>query len=211
MKSFPTEEQTILFKGPVGDIEMLLTPVSHENARSVTAIICHPHPLFGGTMTNKVVTTLARALSDVGVKTIRFNFRGVGKSAGVHDHGKGEVEDVIAIARWVKEISPHDALWLAGFSFGGYVAAQAGARLSIEKLVTVAPQASRFVENPLPPVTIPWLVVQGELDEVVPPAEVYAWIDSLEPKPTLVKLLQAGHFFHGQLMQLRRVLGEFLS
>lgn len=209
MKSFPTEEQSFLFQGPEGDIEMLLTPALH--AKPVTAIICHPHPLYGGTMTNKVVTTLARALSDAGVRTIRFNFRGVGKSAGVHDHGKGEVEDVIAIARWIKEISPNDALWLAGFSFGGFVAAQAATRLPVEKLVTVAPQASRFLENPLLPITIPWLIVQGELDEVVPPAEVYAWIDTLQPKPTLVKLPKAGHFFHGQLFELRRVLGEFLS
>ena len=211
MHSFPTEETTILFAGPAGNIEMLLTPAPPEHEKNVTAIICHPHPLYGGTMTNKVVTTLARACSEAGVRTVRFNFRGVGKSAGVHDLGKGEVEDVIAIAQWVQKVRPEDALWLAGFSFGGFVAAQAATRLPVKKLVTVAPQASRFEADPLPPITVPWLLVQGELDEVVPPSEVYAWADKLHPKPTLVKLPKARHFFHGQLMELRRVLSEFLS
>ena len=211
MQSFPTEETSFLLPGPVGDIEVLATPASSDKHVAATAIICHPHPLYGGTMTNKVVTTLARAFDDVGVRTVRFNFRGVGKTAGVHDHGIGETEDVIAIANWVKTVCPQDALWLAGFSFGGFVAARAATRLPVKKLVTVAPQASRFQAETLPPITCPWLVVQGELDEVVPPAEVYAWVDTLTPKPTLIKLANAGHFFHGQLLVLRKVVSDFLS
>jgi alpha/beta superfamily hydrolase len=162
-------------------------------------------------MTNKVVTTLAKAFYDAGLRTIRFNFRGVGQSAGVHDHGMGETEDVIAIAAWLQKIYPKDALWLAGFSFGGFVATRAATRLPVAKLITVAPQAARFQSEHLPPITSPWLIIQGELDEVVPPEEVYRWVDTLNPKPTLIKLPQAGHFFHKQLLELRKAVGEFLE
>lgn len=210
MRSFPAEETTFLFPGPAGEIEVLLTPAPTDQSFAATAIICHPHPLFGGTMTNKVVTTLAKACADAGVRTVRFNFRGVGKSVGAHDEGRGETDDVVAIAQWVQQICPDDALWLAGFSFGGFVATKAATRLSPSKLVTVAPQASRFQTESLPPITIPWLVIQGEQDEVVSAEEVYAWVDSLNPKPTLVKVPETGHFFHGKLMELRRILRDFL-
>lgn len=211
MQSFPTEETTFLLPGPAGNIEILTTPAIPDKEIAATAIICHPHPLHGGTMTNKVVTTLARVFYDVGLRTVRFNFRGVGQSEGVYDHGIGETEDVIAIANWLKKACPGEVVWLAGFSFGGFVAARAATRLPIAKLITVAPQASRFQSETLPAITCPWLIIQGEQDEVVSPTEVYAWVETLDPKPTLVKLPSAGHFFHGQLMELRKVVGQFLT
>ncbi len=190
------QESKFLFQGPVGNIETWVVP--HDNAKG-TAIICHPHPLFGGTMTNKVVTTLAKACQALGLNTVRFNFRGVGKTEGVHDEGQGEALDVIALAEWIRKETKGD-LWLAGFSFGGYVAARAASQLQkIKQLISIAPQVSRFHEAPIGPITCPWLIVQGEKDDVVSPEAVYAWVDTLNPRPTLIRLPEAGHFFHGQL------------
>jgi alpha/beta superfamily hydrolase len=193
---FPTTELKFLFPGPAGNIETWVVP--HENAKG-TVIICHPHPLFGGTMTNKVVTTLAKTLKELSLNTLRLNFRGVGKTEGIHDEGRGEAEDVIALANWVREKTEGD-VWLAGFSFGGYVAARAASQLSnIKQLISIAPQVSRFYEAPIGPISCPWLIVQGEKDDVVSPDAVYAWVETLNPKPTLIRLPEAGHFFHGQL------------
>ncbi len=200
MQHFSEVETRLLWPGPAGEIEMIITS-GHIPA---TAIICHPHPLFGGTMGNKVVTTLARTFHDKGLSTIRFNFRGVGKSAGTHDQGQGETDDVLAIAAWVKKERPQDALWLAGFSFGGYVATSAASRLSsAARLVIVAPQVSRFEMANLSPVLCPWVVIQGEQDDVISPEAVYAWVEHQEPKPALVRIPGAGHFFHRQLGELR--------
>src|SRR6185437_9045994 len=107
MQHFSELETKLLWPGPAGDIEMITT----SGDKQITVIICHPHPLFGGTMGNKVVTTLARTFHDKGLSTIRFNFRGVGKSAGTHDQGQGETDDVLAIAAWVKKERPQDELW----------------------------------------------------------------------------------------------------
>jgi uncharacterized protein len=210
MNPFPSEETTFLLNGPAGAIEVLTSVPQDSQIIKGTAIICHPHPLFGGTMHNKVVTTLARVFRDIGVRTVRFNFRGIGKSEGVHDDGRGEVEDVIAIAEWVKRTCPKEALWLAGFSFGGFVAAAAATHLAVKQLISIAPMVSRFRQAHLPPIICPWLIIQGEEDEVISPEELYAWIETLQPKPTLIRMPHAGHFFHGKLMELRRVLSGAL-
>jgi uncharacterized protein len=206
MQQFPFIEQNFLLKGPAGNIEIIATPRKIESKKMRTVIICHPHPLYGGTMNNKVVTTIAKTLQEMGLHTIRFNFRGVGKSEGAHDNGVGETEDVIAIAQWVKKICPEDTLWLAGFSFGGYVAARAATMLHPEQLITVAPQVSRFADLPIPDIHAPWLIIQGEKDEIISPESVYAWVETVKPSPTLVRLPNAGHFFHGQLGELREAL-----
>lgn len=204
MQSFPEQESTFLFPGPAGNIEVLTT--SPEKPATASVIICHPHPLYGGTMTNKVVSTLARAFNNLGLRTLRFNFRGVGKSEGAHDEGEGETIDVIELANWLRSLFPNDQLWLAGFSFGGFIVAKASLALSPSQLISVAPQASRFVSPPLPPVPCPWLIVQGEADDVTSPAELYAWIDTLEIQPQLIRIPGAGHFFHGYLIPLREVI-----
>lgn len=205
---FPSTESTFLLPGPVGDIEILASPVDSAHT---TAIICHPHPLFGGTLHNKVVTTLARAFRDLGIRTLRFNFRGVGKSSGVHDEGRGELTDLLTIVAWIKQLFPNDALCLAGFSFGAYVATKAAMQISPKQLVTIAPQVSRFKGEDLALVTCPWLLVQGEQDEVVSAEEVFAWIETLPHKPKVIRMPTAGHFFHGQLLELRQLLKDRLD
>jgi uncharacterized protein len=118
----------------------------------------------------------------------------------------GETEDLLAIVDWVKKVNPQDAIWLAGFSFGGFVTARAAVQISPAQLVTVAPQVSRFIETKLPTITCPWILVQGEQDEIVSPQEVFAWVDTLNPKPIVIRMPHAGHFFHGQLTELRQAL-----
>lgn len=213
MPSFPSNESTFLLPGLAGNIEVIATPqnTTQSNLKNATAIICHPHPLFGGTMHNKVVTTLTRVFRDLGLRSVRFNFRGVGKSEGLHDEGRGEVDDLLTLVNWVKEIFPKDPIWLAGFSFGAYVATKGAMKISPEQLVTIAPQVSRFKQDDLAEVTCPWILVQGEQDEVVSAEEVFAWIETLPHKPDVIKMPTAGHFFHGQLMELRRLLETALT
>jgi alpha/beta superfamily hydrolase len=206
MQLFPQTESTFLLPGLVGDLEVLTTPIENTHAETPVGIICHPHPLHGGTMNNKVVTTLARTFKELGLRTIRFNFRGVGKSAGVFDHGDGETKDLLTIVEWSKQNFPTAPIWLAGFSFGSYVAAKAATQITAEKLVCVAPPVLNFPMQTIPPITCPWVVVQGEEDEVVSPAAVFSWVEEREPKPLLIRIEGAGHFFHGKLIELREKL-----
>jgi alpha/beta superfamily hydrolase len=212
MPAFPQTETTFLLPGPVGQLEVLATPVKPEiTPRAAIAIICHPHPLFSGTMTNKVVSTLARALGDLGLPTVRFNFRGVGKSEGGFADGVGEIEDVLAVVDWAKQCFPQSEIWLAGFSFGAAVSAHAATQIPVAQLISVAPPVPRFNLLELPPVTCPWLILQGEEDDVVIPKDVYAWVATRNPPPQLIRVSGAGHFFHGQLLELRRLLETALS
>ena len=166
-------------------------------------VVCHPHPLFGGTMDNKVVTTVARALNETGIPTLRFNFRGVGASAGVFDQGVGETEDADAAASWGAQRWPGRTLVMAGFSFGAYVALRLAQQRVPQYLITVAPAIQRFDASALAVPRCPWLVVQGDADDVVDPAAVVDWVNGLDPKPRLVVLPRVGHFFHGRLRELR--------
>jgi len=212
MKSFPQTETTFLLQGPAGNLEVLATPIAENTTqKSAIAIICHPHPLHGGTMTNKVVTTLARAFRDIGLRTVRFNFRGVGKSEGSYAEGIGETDDLLAVVKWVKEVFPDTDIWLAGFSFGSCVAIRAATMIPVAQLVCIAPPVSRFDLAGLPPVTCPWLIIQGDQDEVVVPEEVFAWAENLNPPPTLIRMQGAGHFFHGRLLELRDILEVALA
>lgn len=211
MQSFPTTQTHFLLPGPAGDLEVVATPASEAAQKQAVAVICHPHPMFGGTMNNKVVTTLERTFKELGLSTVRFNFRGVGKSAGTFDEGRGEKQDLLAVIDWVKATRPIDALWLAGFSFGGFIAASVAVELPVAQLVTVAPQVSRFKEAHLTSVTVPWVLVQGEDDEVVSPAETFEWIETINPQPVLIRMPAAGHYFHGKLLELRQKLMEVLT
>jgi alpha/beta superfamily hydrolase len=174
-----------------------------DEARRGTAIICHPHSQHGGTMHNKVVTMIERSLRELGLATVTFNFRGVGASGGSYDDGRGETDDLLAIATWVQGVRPGTALWLAGFSFGSYVAARAAAQLPLQQLISVAPPVNRWDFATLAPAACPWLVIQGEADDVVDPAAVYAFVDAQDNPPTLVRMPDTGHFFHRRLMDLR--------
>lgn len=206
MTSFrPPAPERVMLEGPAGPLEAIYE-VPAEFAGQRIALVCHPHPLFGGTMDNKVVHTTARALQEQGYATLRFNFRGVGKSAGAWDHGRGEAEDAIAAASALQARWPGAELLVAGFSFGAYVATQLATRLRVRQLVTIAPPVQRFDFGTLAVPQCPWLVLQGDQDELVDHEGVLAWTRTLHPAPTVVILPGAEHFFHGRLNDLRAAL-----
>jgi alpha/beta superfamily hydrolase len=205
------QTQSLTLTGPAGPIEALLDlpePDLFETPHG-TAVIAHPHPQFGGTMTNKVVQTVARACVQCGWRAVRFNFRGVGASGGHYDEGRGEVDDMLAV---VEQSAPADQpLLLAGFSFGGYVAARAIATLhaqrSIARAVLVGTATSRFDVPPVPPDLHPQtLVVHGEQDDTVALSSVMDWA---RPQSLPVTVVPGGeHFFHGQLPLLRALVAR---
>lgn len=162
-------------------------------------------------MRNKVVHTVARAANRLGAPAVRFNFRGVGASAGAWDEGRGETDDALAAIAWARERWPGLPLWLAGFSFGAFVALCAAASARPAALVTVAPAVSRFPVADVPDPGCPWLVVQGGVDEVVDPDDVIAWAKSRPAAPQLVVMPEASHFFHRQLAGLQQAVQEFFD
>jgi alpha/beta superfamily hydrolase len=195
--------------GPVGELACALDAPVDEVAPRGLAVVCHPHPLHGGTMNNKVVQTLARAFVQRGWRSVRFDFRGVGASAGHWDGGVGEIDDALAVVRAFR--APGQPLALAGFSFGAYVASQVAARLAdqtpAERVILVGPAVQSFAVAALPPAS---LVVHGEVDEVVPLSAVLDWA---RPQVQPVVVVPAtGHFFHGQLALLKSlVLGALAA
>lgn len=204
---FPVAKQAdFLLEGPAGQLEVLTTYPETPRTPPVVAVICHPHPLFGGTLNNKVITTLARSFHTMGLNTVRFNFRGVGKSQGQYDQGIGEIKDLLAILRWLNNVYSTPAIWLAGFSFGAYIAARGAKEWPVERLICVAPPIENFPFKTLPPFSCPWFVIQGDKDEIVSPQAVFSWIDSLANPPTVLRIKNASHFFHGQLVELRERL-----
>lgn len=201
--SFPDSSSELRLRGPAGVIEALVDLPEPDAARAGTAIICHPHPLHGGSMHNKVVVMVERSLRELGLRSVRFNFRGVGASEGEYDEGRGETLDLLAVAEWVQAVRPNDALWLAGFSFGSYVALLAARHLPVRQMISVAPPVGRWDFSAAIAPPCPWLVVQGEEDDVVEPQQVFDWIEAMSEKPTLVRMPETGHFFHRRLMDLR--------
>lgn len=200
---FPCTGTPFFIEGPAGRIEAIGACPTGA-AACASAVVLHPHPLFGGTMHNKVVTTLARAFQELGLHTVRFNFRGTGASDGSFDHGEGESADLMAVLAWLRAHRPHDELWLAGFSFGGYVAVRSAEAARAARLITVAPSVNLY-DAPQAP-DIPWLLIQGEQDEVVPVAAVRDWVNGLGTRPDMVLMPDAGHFFHGRLLELRALV-----
>ncbi|WP_374012766.1 alpha/beta hydrolase [Pseudoxanthomonas koreensis] len=202
---FPATNQTLLLDGPAGALEVAVDLPEPEDARALVVVICHPLPTEGGSMHNKVVTMVARALRELGATTVRFNFRGTGQSEGGFDHGNGEQEDLRAVVDWVRSARAGDALWLAGFSFGSYVSLRATEALQPDALISIAPPVSGrgwdfdAIEVP----EVPWLVVQGDADEIVDAQAVYTWVDGLKRKPQLVRMVDTSHFFHRKLIDLR--------
>jgi alpha/beta superfamily hydrolase len=206
--AFSASDPAVLIDGPAGPLEVDAEPPDADTpARPVVAVVCHPLPTEGGTMHNKVVTMAARALRECGATTVRFNFRGVGRSAGSFDHGDGEADDLRAVVAWVRAQWPDAQLWLAGFSFGAYVSIRTASELAPALLVSIAPPAGRGWDfDAIRPPQCPWLVIQGEADEIVAPQAVYDWLGGLEDlarPPELVKIPDTSHFFHRKLMDLR--------
>ncbi|HST28275.1 MAG TPA: alpha/beta fold hydrolase [Rudaea sp.] len=200
---FPAASASVILTGPAGALEAAVAVPDAAEARAGVAIICHPHPQHGGTLHNKVVTMLERSLRESGLATVVFNFRGVGASQGTYDDGRGETDDLIAVADWVRRTRPDDVLWLAGFSFGAYVAARAAPQLPVRQMISVAPPVSRWDFAHLAHPLCPWLVIQGEADEVVDPQAVFDWVAAQPEPPTLVRMPETGHYFHRRLMDLR--------
>jgi len=192
-----TEKRLIV--GPAGNIEIALDAPAGE-PRGM-ALVCHPNPTQGGTMDNKVVQTLARAFLQMGYRTVRFNFRGIGQSEGAWDEGRGEIDDALAVLEATRNAG--EPWLLAGFSFGGYVASRVLQRVTEapQRLVLVGPATSRFDTAPVPPET---LVIHGEIDDVVPLASVLDWARPQSLPVTVVP--GVGHFFHGQLPLLKNLV-----
>ena len=200
---FPEIASSFHLPGPAGALEVSVDLPDAADARAGYAIICHPHPLEGGTMHNKVVTMAARSLRELGLTTVRFNFRGVGASQGSYDNGRGETLDLLAVAQWAQQARPHHALWLGGFSFGSWIALLGARHLPVAQVISIAPPAGRWDFSAVLPPACPWLVIQGEADDIVEPHAVYDWLARLNAKPTLVKMPDTDHFFHRRLMDLR--------
>ena len=205
-----SRSQKLVLNGPAGVIEAVRDVPEDGPARGV-AVIAHPHPLFGGTMDNKVVQTLARAFVQCGWTTVRFNFRGVGATEGVHDDGRGELQDVLAV---VQQAAPEGPLALAGFSFGAFVTSHAVEALWVprlmDKIVLVGTAASRFTVAPVPvDAHLRTLVLHGEQDDTVPLAAVLDWARPQTLPVTVVP--GGGHFFHGQLPLLKNLVVRHLE
>jgi alpha/beta superfamily hydrolase len=209
----PPQAERRTLAGPAGPLEALIeTPAAEKPATPAAfGVICHPHPLYGGTLDNKVVWALSRAFQHLGAPTIRFNFRGIGASAGSHDEGRGEVGDALAVIAYGRERWPQAVLWLGGFSFGGVVALRAAATAQPASLVTIAPGITKSEVSDVPRPACPWLIVQGDADDVVPASVVSAWARSLSPAPQLQVLPGAGHYFHGRINELRDAIVEFMQ
>lgn len=198
-----SQTERVQVTGAAGAIEVAIDqPTGFDTPRGV-AVLAHPHPLFGGTMDNKVVQTMARAFLQMGYRTVRFNFRGVGATEGVHDEGRGESDDLLAVIAACR--APGLPLVLGGFSFGAYVTTLAAARLEggerAERLLLVGPSTQRALPANVPEDTV---VIHGEIDDVVPLSATFDWA---RPQNLPVTVMPGvGHFFHGQLPRLRQLI-----
>ncbi|MFT3897445.1 MAG: alpha/beta hydrolase [Thermomonas sp.] len=207
---FPDVSGVVSLPGLAGPLEVTVDPPeAGASALPLLAVVCHPLTTEGGTLHNKVVTMAARSLRELGATTVRFNFRGAGNSGGTYDSGVGELDDLRAVVAWARAARPGHALWLGGFSFGAYVSIRASAELQPSLLLSIAPPAGRWDFASIPAPTMPWLVIQGEADEIVDPQAVYAWLEKLDPPQLeLVRMPDTSHFFHRKLMDLRGAIKQ---
>ncbi len=197
--------------GPAGALEALLNE-REGHAPSVAALVCHPHPRFGGTMNNKVVHHVATTLHELGAAVLRFNFRGVGKSEGAYDEGEGELEDARACLGWLRARHPAAKPWVAGFSFGAWVAARlAASEPAVERLIMVAPGVGQSDYSAMRESAVPKLVVQGTADTTCRPEILEAEFPSWRGPKELVLVEGATHFFDRKLAELGRAVGERAS
>lgn len=205
----PPQPESLEIPGPAGPLEAIVEDPGGEPP--ALAVVCHPHPLYHGTLRNKVVHTVARTANRLGAPAVRFNFRGVGASGGAWDEGRGETDDALAVIEWARRRWPGAPLWLAGFSFGAFVALQAAQSARPAALVTVAPPVQRFPLHDTPDPGCPWLIVQGEADELVDYRAVADWAAARPGAPRLELMPDTSHFFHGRLGPLQDVVRDFLA
>jgi alpha/beta superfamily hydrolase len=211
MEQAAPRAERITLEGPAGVLETLIESAVGAEAPRAFGVVCHPHPLYGGNLDNKVTWALARAFGQAGAPTIRFNFRGVGASAGRYDEARGETADALGVIAYGRSRWPQAQLWLAGFSFGAVVALRAARESHAALLVTVAPGITKIEPGAGTTPAIPWLVVQGDADDVVPATVVLPWARSLTPPPTVQVIAGAGHFFHGRINELRDTVAAFIN
>jgi len=195
------KRETVLLHGPAGRLEVVIN--RPKGASRAIALIAHPHPLYGGTLDNKVTQTLATTFADLDCVALRMNFRGVGQSEGVHDNGDGETEDMLVLADYANRTFGELPVFLAGFSFGGFVQTRVAARLAIRKLVLVAPAAGRFDVASVPADT---LVIHGEQDETVALKEIFDW--ARPQNLPIVVIPGADHFFHRRLHLIKQLVSN---
>lgn len=206
------QEIVLFIKGPVGQLEALY--LEQPDAKGV-ALICHPHPLYAGTMQNKVVSTLQRVARDKEFNTLRFNFRGVGKSEGSYGEGEGEIADAYAVFKWLHTKHPNLPIDIMGFSFGSCVAGCLAGQLEqqgmiIKQLIMIAPPLERFNVIGRMPMHCPLLVVQPEADEVINVQAVYDWCNAMTRPHTLLTVPECSHFFHGHLTDLKMLITPYV-
>ncbi len=202
--------ENIIIPGPSGALEACLhNRAAASVAAPWTLVICHPHPLYGGTMDNKVITTIAKAGVELGMQVLRFNYRGVGQSAGTFADAVGECDDLQAVIAWIKKQFPNLRLIVCGFSFGAYIAAKVASETpKIKGLITVAPAVLHYDFNTLIKINCPWFLIQGSADEIVPPQSVYDFLEKTSQKIHRIDFADAGHFFHGRLVELKQTVKE---
>jgi alpha/beta superfamily hydrolase len=205
----PVSEK-LFIEGPAGRLESILDEPRDGPVRGC-AVVCHPHPQHGGTMHNKVAHTLARAFVRLGFRTLRFNFRGTEASEGSYDEGDGELDDALAAAAWLRAGGCDGPLWIAGFSFGAAIAVRAAEPARVDGVVAVAPAIYRFARGVARMPDCPFLVIQGDEDELVDVQETIEWVHGLEPGPELLVMPGAEHFFHGRLVELRDAVTAFVQ
>lgn len=199
-----------LIAAPAGGMEIMLTAPAGPPVGGM--VVCHPHPLKGGNMDNKVAYTLAGCAAKSGLMALRFNFRGAGKSEGSHDCGRGEADDLAWLAQQLRREVP-GRLVLAGFSFGAFVSLSAAQQVQPDALISIAPPFGKYFDDaPLPPApTCRWLVVHSQDDEVVDYGETAGILQAYSPPPQLVTVDGAGHFFHSRLADIQNAVLPFLA
>jgi len=215
LSAYPTKSTFGFINGDSGKIETVINIAKFDikNDENIVAIICHPHPLHGGTMHNKVVHTASKAFNELGIDAIRFNYRGVGKSEGKFCDSIGEAEDLQSIINWVQEHKPNTKLILAGFSFGSFIALTGACnpKNNCISLISIAPAVNHQNYEKYMPIdkNLPWLLIHGTADEVIDFDIVKTWLDNLSVKPQVEIFDEASHFFHGRLVELKNIIINF--
>lgn len=203
--------QTLLLPGPIGAIETLLQE-KEGVPPAVVALVCHPHPLYGGTMHNKVTHRVATTLAARGAAVLRFNFRGVGKTEGRHDKGRGEMQDALALLDWLRRRHTSAEAWMAGFSFGSWVASRVAASESaVRRLILIAPPVHTQTFEEMRSATVPKLVVQGTADEVCRPENLARVFPTWAEPKRLERVEGASHFFDRKLAELGSAIEKLID
>lgn len=201
-----------LIAGAAGAAIEVITELPRNTEVKGLAVIAHPHPLYGGTLDNKVVYMLARGALDAGAATLRFNFRGVGSSEGVHDEGEGEGDDLLKVVAHARAGWPDLPLAVAGFSFGAFVALSKAREAGARGVLTVAPPLMYVGTGQAPVPGVPWWMIHGDADEVVDYADTLRRAQAAPQPPERIQTAEGvGHFFHGELPQVRKFASEFFE